>query len=116
MVIEIQDPEDASAFGTDCVKVPIRIHTVCAMVTDNASGYAPFATARAIVARIMGDWNVQHYPPAPTYGFNRWAPGALGSSGWSASAFTFTGENNDHDDTTVHFISSFFTHVSKVAT
>lgn len=42
----------------------------------------PYARMTAIIARIEGDWEDQTAGTQPTYGLDRYVPGAMGSSGW----------------------------------
>lgn len=75
-------PADGFRVNVDIVDFTVVVR----LAVDQTYGSDTYmARMDLILKRIKGDWEEQTIGTAPTYGLDRWAPGALASTGYTAT-------------------------------
>lgn len=65
-----------------------------------------------ILWRLLGDWEDQS-THLPSFGFDRYSPGTLGSSGWAGVMYEFIDVQEDHLEGVYHWTARFGIRTSK---
>jgi hypothetical protein len=103
-VIDIVDDPPSDGFNLNMVTITWRAHyfsTRTAATLQNAYDW---------IQRFYGDGN-----RSPAYGFHRWNPGAVGSTGWTASVCEFSARGDESEADFIHLWIEFRTIMSKAS-